>query len=198
MAISLRKFIRKNKSTNVYVRSIWGAIVHKIAFISLGRKRPDLIYDFRGDLLAETLQINRYARIKKWLLNRIIYWSINRSDKLSSVSNSGRNFICEKYKRCDSIVIPSCVNYGYFSSSMENREPIRHSLNISDVDTVITYAGGLNIYQMIPEMLEIWGALQSLKNIKFLLMTSSIPNIPSIKHQLEKIMGEKIRILNLP
>ena len=197
MAVSLRRYSKKNKSTNVYVRGIWGAIVHKIAFITFGRKRPNLIYDFRGDLLSESLQINRYTRIKIWLLDRIISWSINRANKLSSVSNSGRDFICQKYKRCDSIVIPSCVNYTYFSTSMENRSPLRNKLNISDTDTVIAYAGGLNVYQMVPEMLEIWGALQSLKNIKFLLMTSSIPNIPPIKHRLEKIMGERIRILNL-
>ena len=174
-AAALRRFGRAHPSGAVYVRGLWGSVCHSLAYPLRG---PRLVYDMRGDVLAEA----RYAQssgIRHWLLERLVRWAIRRPDALTTVSATAAALLAAEHGRPDAAVIPSCIDARGFSAATGDRAATRSELGLASEQVLLVYAGGLSRYQMIPDMLRLWAELErSDPDLRFLLLTNDAP-LPS-------------------
>jgi glycosyltransferase involved in cell wall biosynthesis len=175
-AWALRRFQRRHATRWIYVRGIWGALAHRLAFPFGG---PPLMYDYRGDLVAEA----RARGTSGWrlsLLERLTQAALHRAESLMTVSQGAAEVIAEHYHRPGAAIIPSAVDPARFHAAQSERRRLRESLGFAEKDVVLVYSGSVSSYQLIPEMLGLWAALQDVQGIRFLLLTSSHPGDASL------------------
>jgi glycosyltransferase involved in cell wall biosynthesis len=162
---------RKHSISTLYVRGIWGAIIARLAFPFFDG--PELIYDFRGDIVAEA-KYTGTSGPRLLVLRLLTQLAIRSANSHMSVSREGARKLEKTYRSSKVTVIPSSTDIQKFESAHESRSEIRAKLGFEDDDVVLVYAGGLARYQMIPEMLSVWAELAQ-PGIKFLLLTSKQP-----------------------
>ena len=171
-AVALRRFGRAHPSGAVYVRGLWGSVCHFLAYPFGG---PRLVYDMRGDVLAEA----RYAQssgIRLWLLERLVRWAIRRSDALTTVSAAAAALLATEYGRPGAAVIPSCVDASEFAAATGDRAATRSELGLAPEQVLLVYAGSFSRYQMIPDMLRLWAELErDDPDLRFLLLRNDVP-----------------------
>ena len=167
----LRFVFSKNGPIHIYARGIWGAIVHWMAFPLRG---PDLIYDFRGDVVAEAAALGA-SRMRQGLLKSLCRMAFSRATTVLTVSKASTAILASEYGVSNCVVFPSAVDAGWFQRAASNRDPTREALRVEVGDILLVYAGSLSHYQMIPEMLETWRELSRLPHVHFLLLTSQQP-----------------------
>lgn len=162
----LREFVREHGAGHVYARGIWGAYAHWLAFPFGG---PPLVYDFRGDLVAEA-EMRGASRVRQALLRTLCRGAFARASTLLCVSTPAAEILAREYGRPGAVVIPSLVDADWFRGFQDRRVEIRESLGVGERDVLLVYAGGLNPYQMLPEMLRVWEGLRELPYVRFLLL----------------------------
>lgn len=156
--------------THVYARGIWGAFAYLLAYPFGG---PSLIYDFRGDLVAEAAGRGA-SPLRQKLLKMLCRLAFCRVSTMLTVSKASAAMLLSDYGCSTVEVFPSAVDSGAFRLASATRDETRRGLGVSQSDVVLVYAGGLSHYQMIPEMLQLWLELSTLPNIHFLLLTSQL------------------------
>ena len=197
-ALALRRFHRRQPARKVYVRSVWGALAHWLAYPLGG---PTLLYDFRGDVVAEAQSRGRHG-FRHLLLKTLTRWAIRRADQLLCVSSPAAELLAQEYGRPGAVVIPSAVDGEWFRRAQSQREVVRKSLGVGKADLLLVYSGGLNRYQMVPEMLRIWAALQEVEGVYFLLLLSQqptagkFPSLPGLlppgRMEVQSVPREKV------
>lgn len=170
-ALAMRRFNRMYPSLNIYARGIWGSLTHWMAFPIGG---PTLIYDFRGDLIAEA-SARRNRPIQQLLLRRLTRRAIRHADQLLCISHPAAELLAREYGRTGATVIPSSVDCGRFHEAQTQREAIRKNLGVGENELLLVYSGGLNRYQMVPEMLRLWASLVKTAGVHFLLLSNQQP-----------------------
>lgn len=170
-ACAIRRFERSHPSRCIYVRGIWGAMAHCLAFPFGG---PPLVYDFRGDLVAEA-KARGGSRHRLSILERLTRFSVQRSNRVLTVSQAGSEVLAARYGAERAVIIPSAVDPDPFNTAQASRQELRGSLGFTDEDMVLVYSGSVSSYQLIPEMLELWGTLNEMPSLRFLLLTSRHP-----------------------
>jgi glycosyltransferase involved in cell wall biosynthesis len=170
-AWKLNRLNRHRSIRSLYVRGVWGAVVAHLAFPFFNG--PELIYDFRGDIVAEARSTGT-SGVRLWALRLLTQLSIRSASKNMSVSSTGARKLEQSYGVRTVSVIPSSANYQQFQEARKSRAEVRQKLGFSEDDVVFVYAGGLARYQMIPEMLAMWAELER-PGARFLLLTSSQP-----------------------
>ncbi|HEV2149060.1 MAG TPA: glycosyltransferase [Longimicrobiaceae bacterium] len=162
----LRRFVREHRAGHVYARGIWGAYAHWLAFPLGG---PPLAYDFRGDLVAEA-EMRGASPLRQAVLRALCRGAFARASTLLCVSTPAAEILASEYGKPGAVVIPSGVDADWFRGFQERRREIRETLGVGERDVLLVYAGGLNPYQMLPEMLRVWNGLKELPNVRFLLL----------------------------
>ena len=180
----LNRLNHKHSIKSLYVRGIWGSVVAHVAFPFFNG--PELIYDFRGDIVAEARSTGTQG-IRLWVLRLLAQLAIRSASKHLSVSSKGATKLKEKYGVKSVSIIPSSTNLQKFKTTTNSRSETRRELGFSDNDIVCVYSGGLARYQMIPEMLAIWNKLDR-DNVKFLVLTSNQPGHNIDRSQLELML----------
>jgi len=168
---AVRTLRREHGGRNVYVRGIWGGIAHALAFPIRG---PGLIYDFRGDIVAES-EYRGSGKMSRTIIDRLLRLSLRRATGITCVSTGAASVLASKYNRHQVSVIPSCVDFERIGFNPEIRTAIRSELGLQETDVVLAYAGGISRYQQIPQMLRAWRALAKNPELKFLLLTNETP-----------------------
>jgi glycosyltransferase involved in cell wall biosynthesis len=166
-----RAVCRKADVSHIYVRGIWGSFAYRIAFPFGG---PALIYDVRGDVVAESTARGA-SLMRRTLLKLLCRASFANASRLLTVSKASASMLAKEYGRPGAVVFPSAIDARSFAFAAANRVEVRSSLDIADSEILLIYAGGLSSYQMIPEMLALWRALYELPGVRFLLLTSKQP-----------------------
>ncbi|HEX2189488.1 MAG TPA: glycosyltransferase [Longimicrobiaceae bacterium] len=162
----LRKLVREHRARHVYARGIWGAYAHRLAFPLGG---PPLVYDFRGDLVAEA-EMRGASPLRLAVLRALCRGAFSRARTLLCVSTPAAETLAREYGRPGAVVIPSLVDADWFRGFQDRRREVRASLGVGDEDVLLVYAGGLNPYQMLPEMLRVWKGLSGRPDVRFLLL----------------------------
>lgn len=162
----LRRFAREHRAGHVYARGIWGAYAHRLAFPFGG---PPLVYDFRGDLVAEA-EMRGASPFRQAVLRALCRGAFSRARTLLCVSTPAAETLEKEYGRPGAVVIPSLVDADWFRGFRHRRAEVRASLGVGKDDVLLVYAGGLNPYQMLPEMLRVWKRLGELPGVRFLLL----------------------------
>ena len=180
MALATRKMVRNHGARLVYVRDLWSSLTHKIAFPLRG---PDLVYDMRGDLLAEA-RLRGRAGLKLWTLTRLTSMAIRHAHQYAGVSSYTAELLRTEYGARDVTVIPSCVDINSYRQPASEREAIRRELGISPDEVLVVYAGGTHRYQMIPEMLRVWEQMAENERIRFLLLTHETERSSGLESEL--------------
>jgi len=189
----LRRMNRRHSIKTVYARGIWGALVCHLAFPLFNG--PNLIYDFRGDVVAESRKTGNHG-IRLSVLRLLTQLAIRSATKHLSVSESGARKLSDSYGVKNVGVIPSGTNVAKFEAASESRAKVRRELGFDDSDIVLVYSGGLAHYQMIPEMLAIWNKIDR-KGLKFLLLISTQP-VKGVEHQqLLQMLPSQTTVLTL-
>ncbi len=172
-AFAVRRILRRHGAKYVYVRDPWSALAHQLAFPIGG---PDLIYDMRGDVVAEA-RFRGSSRPRRWVLDRLVSRAVHRSSHHAAVSSAGAWLVTEKYGASDVNVMPSCVDITRFDRDSPERQVIRRRLQLGENDVLVVYSGGSQRYQMLPQMFDIWRLMAGNKSVHFLALTNSIdPN----------------------
>jgi glycosyltransferase involved in cell wall biosynthesis len=171
-ARALRKFRREHGGENVYVRGVWGSVTYTMAFPIKG---PRLLYDFRGDIVAES-EYRGGGRFRRTILDVMLRFSFRRASAIACVSRGASEVLTDKYGKRQITVIPSCVDIRKTCLDARVRAATREQLGIQPSDIVLVYAGGISGYQQIPEMLLAWNALADEPNVRFLLITNETPS----------------------
>ena len=171
-ARAVRALRREHGGENVYARGIWGAVAHALAFPLRG---PRLIYDFRGDVVAESAYRGA-GKLRRWVINRLVKFSLRRATAITCVSRGAAAVLSEQYGKQNATVIPSCVDIDKFGFDPEIRAATREQLGLKQSDVVVAYAGGISRYQQISQMLGAWRELGNEADLKFLLLLSGAPS----------------------
>jgi len=168
---SVRALRKEYGGRSVYVRGMLGAIVHAIAFPVGG---PRLVYDFRGDGVAESEYRGR-GKFRRTIIDLLVRLSLCRASAISCVSNGAASVLADRYGRHEVSVIPSCVDFDRIGFNPETRNAVRKELDLQPTDIVLAYIGGVSRYQQIPQMLQAWRTLSKDNDLKFLLLTNNTP-----------------------
>lgn len=168
---ALRVFCKNPGASHVYARGIWGSFVHRMAFPLGG---PALIYDFRGDIVAETAARGA-SRLRQALLRILCRAAFSGVSTMLTVSRASTTVLASDYGCSNVVVLPSAVDALLFQHAEAKRHEMRQALGAAKTDVLLIYAGGLSHYQMVPEMLEVWRDLSRLPNVRFVLLTSQQP-----------------------
>ena len=168
---AVRALRREQGGRHVYVRGIWGAVAHALAFPWGG---PELIYDFRGDGVSES-EYHGGGSIRRSILDRLVRFSLWRASNIICVSHGASDVLIDRYNKQAMAVIPSCVDLDRIGLSSKVRVDTRKALGVRATDVVIAYAGGTSRYQQIPEMLRAWRSLNEDGDLKFLLLINGTP-----------------------
>ena len=194
-AAAMRKFARTNSSRLVYVRGPWAALAHRMAFPVGG---PGLIYDFRGDSLAEAAYFGGRKAVRHAVLKCLMRWSITRAERVYCVSRPAAEVIASRFGRKDARVIPSCVDTKRFAYDPVARVRIRATIGAGPADTVLIYSGGLSKYQQIDAMLKVWAVLAGEPSLKFLLLTNDTPAQVSCSFEVPEQIAHRVRRQSVP
>lgn len=178
---ALRRLRPGTKS--VYARSMWGAFAYRLAFPSGG---PPLIYDFRGDVVAESADRN-VSPLRQTVLRFLSRKAFAPARTMLAVSTAAAEMLAADYGKRDTVVMPSGVDAGWFRAAAGRRDDVRRSLGVAAEDILLVYAGGLNPYQMISEMLAIWENLANQPGVRFLLLLAHEQPTAGRRPGLERI-----------
>ena len=171
LAAQLRKMKTGPRVRRAYARGIWGPLVLLLS----GRLSViPYVYDVRGALADETLA-RRSAKWKAKFFARIEDWCIRRAYRVSAVSTPLANIVARRTGRSDIVVIPSCVRLSDASTTLHDGERVRAELGFPPTAIVFVYSGGLDYYQQVPAMLELWQFLLSESDVRFLLLINDAP-----------------------
>jgi len=157
--------------SHVYARGVWDVLVYRLGFFF---KEGQLMYDFRGDVVAESEACGR-PKWRLFLLKKLCQFAVSSASTVITVSRASKKFLENEYNCTNVYVLPSAVDFNLYEHAQEQRAKIREEQGILDSDIVCIYAGGLAHYQMIPEMLRIWKRLSERKKFRFILLTSKQP-----------------------
>jgi hypothetical protein len=174
----------------IYSRSIWSALAFRFFRVF---SKANLIFDFRGDLVAES-SANGDSLVKLVFLKYLVKMAIACSSVVLTVSNSSASFLKTNYDVLNPIVLPSAVYRNPYNKALLMAKEFRNSLGIIDDEIVLIYAGGTAHYQMLPQMLMIWKVLAAELNVRCILLTNkSLGNDSSINSLISLVPG----IINL-
>jgi glycosyltransferase involved in cell wall biosynthesis len=192
-AWKLNRLDRKQSIRTLYVRGIWGAVIAHLAFPTFNG--PELVYDFRGDVVAEAKNSGTKG-VRLVILRLLTQLAIRSATKHLSVSAQGAAKVTNSYGAKTVIIIPSSTDTHRFEIASSSRSETREQLGIANDDIVYVYAGGLAQYQMIPEMLKIWSKLDN-RNAKFMFLTSKQPGKNINISEYESLIPEGTIVLSL-
>lgn len=179
----LRHFVTQHAVRHVYARSIWGAFAYRLAFPASG---PRLIYDFRGDLVSESAD-RGVSALRLQILRTLARIAFSAAHTMLAVSGPAAKLLTSEYGKKDVLVLPSGVDASWFRAAADRRDDMRRRLGVGSADVLLVYAGGLNPYQMIPEMLRIWRALSACPDVRFLLLLAHDQPTAGVRPGLELI-----------
>lgn len=193
---TIRQIRQMNKVAFYLQKRHQFSLVHCRSYISalagLKLKRKfgvKMLFDMRGFWADERIDG------KIWNLNSFIDKTIynyfkrkeieflKKSDYTVSLTTNGMNEI-QSWESMKEInlkieVIPCCVNLEIFNPSkidVEEKSALKKSLKITDTDFVLGYVGSIGTWYMLPEMLDYFKVLKSVKsNAKFLFITGENP-----------------------
>lgn len=177
---------KRHQFSIVHCRSYIAAL----AGLKLKRKfGVKMLFDMRG------FWANERVDGKIWNLDSKIYRAIynyfkrkeiqffKKSDYTISLTTNGMNEIrsWEALKGTDVKikVIPCCVNLELFDPTKidaAQKSALKNSLNINEADFILGYVGSIGTWYMLPEMLDYFKVLKSIKaSAKFLFVTGEKP-----------------------
>ena len=163
----LRSLHKSEPARAVYVRDPWSSIVHQLAFPFSG---PELVYDMRGDVIAESEHRGR-SWFRRTALRQVNRRGIKHADRHMAVSSHAAQMLTGEFGAGRVDIVPSCVDYERFQASADRRSSVRSELGVADDELLAVYAGGTQAYQMIPETLGLWENMAADPAIRFLLLT---------------------------
>ena len=184
-AFALRRAVKKYRPRFVYTRDPWGSMAHWIAFPFGG---PKLLYDLRGDVVAESKFRGR-SGMRHRALAAFTARAIKHADFYSAVSSKGAELLQTGYGQYGASIVPSCVDYETFEQHTSARNETRRELGFSEDNIVVVYSGGTQRYQLIPQMLRIWERMAANTSVRFLLMTHKTGSDPLV---LPEILGDRL------
>lgn len=169
---ALRRLEKRRRVRSIYVRSVWGPAAYRLAHPIGG---PRLVFDFRGDVVAEARFAGR-SGLRLRALALFTSWAIRQADVCAAVSSHAARILAATYGRSPVTIIPSCVEAVRWDAGAGARSDVRLELGIAPDELLLVYAGGLNRYQMVPEMLRLWARLEANdRSLSFLLLASEQP-----------------------
>ena len=166
-ACVLRSFQKRKSARTVYVRDPWSSLAHQLAFPLSG---PELVYDMRGDVIAESEHRGR-SWLRRTVLKQLTRRGIRHADRHMAVSSQAARQLSDQFGAGIVTIVPSCVDYERFQASADRRNAVRAELGIADGEVLAVYSGGTQAYQMIPETLDIWARMAVHPDVRFLLLT---------------------------
>ncbi|MEX2153548.1 MAG: glycosyltransferase [Gemmatimonadaceae bacterium] len=170
MAVALRRLTKHVVVRRAYARGIWGPIIVRVS----GRSIP-FVYDVRGALADET-RGSRSAGWKAAIFAALESWCVRKAERVTAVSRALADDVARRRGRSDVTVIPSSIRVGPLAADTTAAAAIRGALGVPPDAVLCVYSGGLDYYQQIPQMLELWQHLMSDQAIRFLLLTNDAPN----------------------
>lgn len=193
---TIRQVKRMNKVALYLHKRHQFSIVHCRSYIAalagLKLKRKfgvKMLFDMRGFWADErvdgkiwSLDSKIYKTIYNYFKRKEIEF-LKKSDYTISLTNNGKNEI-ESWENIgqDEVkikIIPCCVNLDLFDPKKidsTEKDRLRASLNINEENFILGYVGSIGTWYMLPEMLDYFKVLQSVKpTAKFLFVTGEKP-----------------------
>src|SRR5262249_39002133 len=99
-------------------------------------------------------------------------WCIATAARVTTVSNVFADEIARAYGRNDVMVIPSCVNASRGAAHDADIGAVRRDCGFADDDIVFVYSGGLDSYQQLPRLIDLWHQFAQESNVRFLMLTN--------------------------
>jgi len=135
--------------THVYARSFTGAMWSR----RLARKLNAIsIFDVRA-IVSHEQRLERKSPLKAWICSWLELEESRRADRLSTVSQNLRAYLCRETGRQDISVIPSCFNEGRFHFDSLSRQELRTAFGLQEDDVLLCYSGGISVWQRIDDII---------------------------------------------
>lgn len=167
-----------------------------------------LLFDMRGFWPDERVEGGIWNKSNP--VFRIVYNYFKKQEKrlfksadaVISLTQAGKNII-EKWPYMLNIntnikVIPCCADFNHFTPSKINNAKlgqIKHELNISDNDFIISYLGSIGSWYMLPEMLDFFNIFREIiPEAKMLFISRDNPEMIYQKAAKKGIPADKIII----
>jgi len=170
IARALRAACAEADVRNAYARTIWAALVVRVA----APGALPYVYDVRGALSEETVDQGSAA----WKAHVYTYLerkAVQRARHVSTVSTGLAAEVRRRYGAAGVGVIPSCVDIRPLPD--DTLATARRAAGFPEDALVLAYSGGLNYYQPVPEMLALWELMLDDPRVFFLLLTNKTPHI---------------------
>lgn len=189
VATAVRTLHREVGIRQAYVRGIWGWL----ALLLAEPRRPiPYVYDVRGALGDET-RAGGSAAAKTAIFRALERNAVRNAAAVTAVSAPLAEILQRDYGRSDVRVIPSCVSLEALRVSDTDRQAERRRLDLAPTDIVLTYCGGIDYYQRIPEMLELWDRLLDEPDVRLVLITNDAPSRSGSLGNLDRFGARLIR-----
>lgn len=161
--------------------------------------RPRLIYDQRGDNVAEFLyslpprnrsRLTLRQRISLFFIHFMEWLGIKFSNRILYVTEHLRSVVERRYKRAKSkpsAVFPCLADAEKIQWRPDKRTLIRERLNVGDEHIMLTYGGSLDKYQCLDEMLALFGEMRKQNHLVIMLFMTNVINHEAIEGRLKRI-----------
>jgi glycosyltransferase involved in cell wall biosynthesis len=189
VAAAVRNLHRDAGIRRAYVRGIWGRVA-----LRLGVPVPPIpyVYDVRGALGDET-RAKGSAAAKASVFRALERNAVRHAAAVTAVSAPLADILKRDYGRTDVRVIPSCVSVDSLRVADADRRSERTQLGFAPADIVLTYCGGIDYYQRIPEMLQLWESLLDEPDVRFLLITNDAPSLAGALGDVDRFGPRMVR-----
>jgi glycosyltransferase involved in cell wall biosynthesis len=134
------------------------------------------VYDVRGALVDETVSKGS-AWWKARIYGRLEKSAVRAAAHVSAVSEGLAAGVSERYGVPRVSAIRSCVPARPLEVDEDSRARMRESLGFPRDAIVLVYSGGLNYYQQVPEMLDLWHSVADDRRLHYLLLTNETPHV---------------------
>lgn len=189
VASAVRELHRTIGIRRAYLRGIWGRLALRLA----APLAPiPYVYDVRGALGDET-RAGGSAAAKAAVFRALERSAVRGASAVSAVSAPLAEILERDYGRSDVRVIPSCVSVETLRVADADRQAERDHLGFGARDIVLTYCGGIDYYQRIPEMLQLWEQLLDETDVRFLLIINTAPCISGALGSLDRFGDRLVR-----
>ena len=189
VALAVRRLHRDRPIARGYARGIWGCLALRAA---LPMAPVPYVYDVRGALSDET-RAGGSARAKASVFRAIERACVRHAKFVTAVSGPLADLLRRDYGRPDIRVIPSCVDLPALSVAAVDRLAARRAFGFADDEVVLTYCGGLDYYQRVPEMLQLWERMLDDPCVRFLLITNDAPRIRGAIGAIDRLGSRLVR-----
>jgi glycosyltransferase involved in cell wall biosynthesis len=161
--------------------------------------RPRLIYDQRGDNVAEFLyslpsdnraRLTLRQRISLDLIYFMEWFGILFSNRILYVTEHLRSIVERRYTRAKSkpsAVFPCLADAEKIQWRPDKRNEIRDRLKVGDDHIVLTYGGSLDKYQCLDEMMALFGEMRKQNRKVIMLLMTNVINHEAIESRLKHI-----------